>query len=47
MCACCGGWFINIDSIQYRFDVLPENSRLKLDSAVFPINVKLEMNKPS
>jgi hypothetical protein len=41
-CACCGGWFINIDTVQYEFDSLPENSKIDLMIEVFPIYVKLD-----
>jgi hypothetical protein len=41
-CACCGGWFINIDTAQYEFDSLPENSKIDLMNEVFPVYVKLD-----
>jgi len=41
-CACCGGYFIDIDNYTYRFDVLPNNSSLDLTNAEFPVNVKLD-----
>ncbi|MDO5988041.1 hypothetical protein Q4Q39_11560 [Flavivirga amylovorans] len=43
LCACCGGWVIEIDDItpDYRFEMLPENSNIDLQKATFPINVKL------
>jgi hypothetical protein len=42
MCACCGGYYIQIDSITYEFDTLPDNSGIDLQSTSFPLNVKLD-----
>jgi hypothetical protein len=42
MCACCGGWFIQIDSTTYEFDTLPDNSKINLETESFPIYVKLD-----
>lgn len=42
MCACCGGWFIQIDSTIYEFDKLPDNSKINLDTESFPVYVKLD-----
>jgi len=42
MCACCGGWYIQIDNITYTFDTLPVGSTIDLQNATFPITVKLE-----
>ena len=42
MCACCGGWYIQIDNATYEFDTLPENSGINLDKEYFPLNVKLD-----
>ena len=44
-CICCGGYFIDIDNITYRFDVLPGGSNLNLDNPTFPIYVKLDWDK--
>jgi len=44
MCACCGGWFINIDNETYRFYDLPAESDLDLTNASFPIQVELNWN---
>ena len=44
-CVCCGGYFINIDKATYRFFDLPRNSNINLDSATFPIYVKLDWTK--
>ena len=40
-CACCGGWFIEIEETTYRFYELPINSGIKLDKDNFPIQVQL------
>ena len=42
MCACCGGWFIKIDSTTYEFDSLPANSGIDLGKENFPLKVKLD-----
>lgn len=43
MCVCCGGWLIKIDSSNYQFSDIPENSNFKLDyTASLPIYVKLD-----
>ena len=42
MCACCGGWYINIDTAKYEFDSLPKNTNIDLQKDTFPINVKLD-----
>ncbi len=39
---CCGGWFINIDSLTYEFDSLPNNSNINLQKEIFPLVVKLD-----
>ena len=41
-CACCGGWFIQIDSITYEFDTLPDDSDINLEKETFPLFVKLD-----
>jgi hypothetical protein len=40
MCACCGGWYIEIDSTTYEFDSLPDKT-INLQKDTFPIFVKL------
>lgn len=43
LCACCGGWIINIDG-EYsdkRFSELPQNSNIDLQNSTFPITVRL------
>jgi len=42
MCACCGGWYIQIDSVTYEFDTLPVNSDIDLQKETFPFFVKLD-----
>ena len=42
MCACCGGWYIQIDGIIYEFDSLPDNSSIDLQKETFPVFVKLD-----
>ena len=44
-CACCGGFFIEIDNITYRFYDVPPNSKLNLVNPTFPIYVKLDWTK--
>ena len=39
---CCSGWFINIDSLTYKFDTLPTNSNINLEKETFPFIVKLD-----
>ena len=42
MCACCGGWYIQIDNVTYEFETLPVGSNIDLQNATFPIMVKLD-----
>ena len=42
MCDCCGGWYIKIDTVQYRFFDIPDSLHFSLDNAVYPIPVKLK-----
>ena len=44
-CACCGGYFIEIGEITYRFSDLPDNSKLNLENPTFPIYVNLDWIK--
>jgi len=44
-CACCGGFFIEIDNVTYRFYDVPPNSELNLMNPTFPIYVKLDWAK--
>jgi len=43
LCACCGGWIIDIDGeeSENRFSELPQNSDIDLETAEFPISVNL------
>ncbi len=42
-CACCGGYFIEIDSTKYRFDQLPDSTEFVIpNNPEFPINVTLD-----
>ena len=42
MCACCGGWYIQIDNVTYEFETLPAGSAFDLQNVTFPIMVKLD-----
>jgi len=44
-CACCGGFFIDIENVTYRFYDVPANSNLNLENPTFPIYVKLDWAK--
>ena len=46
-CACCGGWFMEIDNMTYRFYNIPENSNIDLEKATYPINVELNWEPKS
>lgn len=41
-CACCGGYFIELNDSTYHFDSLPSASEIDLTTAIFPIEVKLD-----
>ena len=43
LCACCGGWIINIDQEESarRFSELPQNATIDLENSTFPITVQL------
>lgn len=41
-CACCGGYFIELNDSTYHFDSLPSASDIDLSTATFPIEVKLD-----
>jgi hypothetical protein len=43
-CSCCGGYFIDIDKITYRFFEVPQGSEINLTNPVFPISVQLDWN---
>jgi len=40
-CSCCGGYFISIDKVEYRFFELPEGSGIDLEKDARPIHVEL------
>lgn len=42
MCVCCGGYFINIDDVEYLINSMPKNSNLNLQQETFPITVHLD-----
>ena len=42
LCACCGGYFIEIADSSYRFDNLSGSSDIDLSNTVFPILVNLD-----
>jgi hypothetical protein len=44
-CACCGGWFIEIDTSRYRFNSLPDSSGINLEKETLPLKVKLDWKK--
>lgn len=42
LCACCGGWIINIDDVNYRFQTLPPMTKdIDLYNSTYPIYVQL------
>jgi hypothetical protein len=45
LCACCGGYFIDIDGTQYRFqkDELPEN--FTFEDNMLPMKVELDWDR--
>lgn len=45
MCACCGGWYIDIGKKTYRFYNLPDDSNLDLKTAEFPLKVNVIWKK--
>lgn len=46
-CACCGGFFVEIDSTTYRFTDLPVDTKIDLSNPEFPVKVKLDWVKDS
>jgi hypothetical protein len=42
MCACCGGWYIRIDTTTYEFDSLPAGSGIDLEKETFPLKVRVD-----
>lgn len=45
-CACCGGWFIEIDNKTLRATTLPQEFLESLDPDEFPLHVFLEWSQP-
>ena len=45
MCACCGGYYITIDNVQYRFDTLPSGSGIDAETDQKPIRVLVNWHK--
>jgi hypothetical protein len=45
MCPCCGGWFIYIESVKYRFFTLPDNSGINFEKETLPLKVLLDWKK--
>jgi hypothetical protein len=47
LCACCGGWVININGqeSEKRFSELPQNSNIDLQNATFPLSVQLNWSE--
>lgn len=46
-CVCCGGFFIKIFDITYRFFDLPKENNIDFDKDTLPLKVKLDWKKPS
>ena len=40
-CACCGGFFIEIDGVQRRFETIPSSSTIDLETITLPLEVKV------
>ena len=45
-CACCGGYFIEIEGDTLRSLTLPQSFTERLDLKTFPIPVELDWNEP-
>ncbi len=47
LCACCGGWVININGQESdrRFSELPQNSNIDLQNSTFPLSVRLNWSE--
>ncbi len=46
LCACCGGWFIEIEGEDYIIFELPENTSLKPEDIIPPFSVNLNWSRP-
>ncbi len=44
-CMCCGGWFIEIDNVQYNISTIPDDSQINLEKETFPLAVLVSFNK--
>ncbi len=43
LCACCGGWYLEIDGETYRADLSAEDvARLNLETPALPVLVRLD-----
>jgi len=47
LCACCGGWVIDINGQEAdkRFSELPQNSNIDLQNSTFPLSVQLNWSE--
>lgn len=45
LCACCGGWFIEIGDNTYRFSDIPCSCSLDLVNEEFPVIVNIDWEK--
>ncbi len=47
LCACCGGWIIDINGQEpdKRFSELPQNSNIDLQNSTFPLSVQLNWSE--
>ncbi|MEM7375109.1 MAG: hypothetical protein AAF587_41325 [Bacteroidota bacterium] len=46
LCACCGGWFIDIGDETYRIPVMPADAELDLSRDQLPMDVLLRWSAP-
>jgi len=44
-CMCCGGWFVEIRDTLHRFDLVPDGCTIDLNTATYPLKVKLDWKK--
>ena len=47
LCACCGGWIIDINGqeLNKRFSELPQSSNIDLQNSTFPLSVQLNWDE--
>jgi hypothetical protein len=43
-CMCCGGWLIDIDTLHFNFNNLPDGSQINLEQEKFPLPVLVQYN---